>query len=200
MRSVSRTQTRWCSGAGVLPREDAGRLLQAPQRDWPRHRAQSSPDVQGPGPGQCRCDPALRVSLPRGPRRAALSGSAALSNNLPASVRQRLTNKAKETRRPFQELLQYFALERYLYRLGQSPHAEKFILKGALLFTAWGGPLSRPTRDWRCPELFRYPERIQMARVHPTFTPRPEGDLRRWPTHLVTSPAVYRINAPRAVG
>jgi hypothetical protein len=40
-----------------------------------------------------------------------------MSKNLPASVRQRLTNKAKETNRPFQELLQYFAMERFLYRL-----------------------------------------------------------------------------------
>lgn len=70
-----------------------------------------------------------------------------MSKNLPASVRQRLTNKAKETNRPFQELLQYFAMERFLYRLAQSPHAGKFILKGALMFTAWGGPLSRPTKD-----------------------------------------------------
>ena len=70
-----------------------------------------------------------------------------MSKNLPASVRQRLTNKAKETNRPFQELLQYFAMERFLYRLAQSPHAGKFILKGALMFTAWGGPQSRPTKD-----------------------------------------------------
>ncbi len=61
-----------------------------------------------------------------------------MSKNPPASVRQRLTNKAKETNRPFQELLQYFAMERFLYRLAQSPHAEKFIRKGALMFTAWG--------------------------------------------------------------
>ena len=58
-----------------------------------------------------------------------------MSKNLPASDRQRLTNKAKETNRPFQELLQYFAMERFLYRLAQSPHAGKFILKGALMFT-----------------------------------------------------------------
>jgi hypothetical protein len=70
-----------------------------------------------------------------------------MSKNLPASVRQRLTNMAKETGRPFQELLQYFAMERFLYRLAKSPHADRFILKGALMFTAWGGPLSRATKD-----------------------------------------------------
>ena len=64
-----------------------------------------------------------------------------------ASVRQRLTNTARQSGRPFQEVLQYFAMERLLYRLSSSPHAEKFILKGALMFRVWGAPESRPTRD-----------------------------------------------------
>jgi hypothetical protein len=70
-----------------------------------------------------------------------------MSKNLAASVRQRLMNKAIEANRPFQELLQYFAMERFLYRLSQSQHSGKFILKGALMFTAWGVPTSRPTKD-----------------------------------------------------
>jgi len=56
--------------------------------------------------------------------------------NIAASVRQRLLNKARETGRPFNELLQYFAMERFLYRLAKSTHADKFILKGALMFAA----------------------------------------------------------------
>jgi hypothetical protein len=67
--------------------------------------------------------------------------------NLVASVRKRLLNKARAENRPFQELLQYYAMERFLYRLAQSPHAERFVLKGALLLTAWEAPLSRPTMD-----------------------------------------------------
>jgi hypothetical protein len=67
--------------------------------------------------------------------------------NLVASVRQRLYNKAQETGRPFGELLQYFAMERFLYRLSQSPYAEKFILKGALMLVVWKESLSRPTLD-----------------------------------------------------
>ena len=67
--------------------------------------------------------------------------------NLSASVHQRLLNKAKESSRPFNELLQYFALERFIYRLSKSPHADQFILKGALMFSAWCGPASRPTMD-----------------------------------------------------
>ena len=67
--------------------------------------------------------------------------------NIAASVHQRLLNKARKTGRPFGELLHYFAMERFLYRLSKSPHAERFILKGALMFIAWKAPLSRPTMD-----------------------------------------------------
>ncbi len=67
--------------------------------------------------------------------------------NTAASVHQRLLNKAKETSRPFNELLQHFAIERFIYRLSRSPHANRFILKGALMFSVWTGPGSRPTMD-----------------------------------------------------
>ncbi len=69
------------------------------------------------------------------------------TKNVGASVRQRLLNKARETGRPFSELLQYFAMERFLYRLSESEHADKFVLKGALMLTAWNAPLLRPTMD-----------------------------------------------------
>ena len=62
-------------------------------------------------------------------------------------MRQRLLNTARTTNRPFSELLQYFAMERFLYRLSQSPHVDKFILKGALMLTVWKAPHSRPTMD-----------------------------------------------------
>jgi len=45
--------------------------------------------------------------------------------NISASVRQRLLNRAKRDRRPFNELLQYYAMERLLYRLSQSAHADQ---------------------------------------------------------------------------
>jgi len=69
------------------------------------------------------------------------------SNNIPASIRQRLLNKAHDANRPFNEILQYYAIERFLYRISQSMHADKFILKGALLFIAWGTSPYRTTRD-----------------------------------------------------
>lgn len=50
--------------------------------------------------------------------------------DIAASVRQRLLNKARASSRPFSELLQYFAMERFFYRLSKSVHADKFVLKG----------------------------------------------------------------------
>lgn len=69
------------------------------------------------------------------------------AKDVAASVRARLRTKAVDTSRPFQEVLQYFAIERFLYRLSQSLHVEKFVLKGGLMLTAWRAPSSRPTRD-----------------------------------------------------
>ncbi len=70
-----------------------------------------------------------------------------MTANLAASVHQRLLNHARATGRPFNEVLQRFALERFLYRLGQSPYAGRFVLKGALMLPAWQVPYPRPTRD-----------------------------------------------------
>jgi predicted nucleotidyltransferase component of viral defense system len=67
--------------------------------------------------------------------------------NKAASVRQRLLNLAKASGRPFNEVLQLYALERWLYRLSRSEHAERFVLKGALLLRVWDVAAGRPTRD-----------------------------------------------------
>ena len=40
--------------------------------------------------------------------------------NIPASVRARLLNRAKMEKRPFNELLQYYAMERFLFRLSRT--------------------------------------------------------------------------------
>ena len=68
-------------------------------------------------------------------------------SNISASIHQRLLNKAMADRRPFNELLQYYAIERFLFRLGQSSYCQNFVLKGALAFLTWQVPLTRPTRD-----------------------------------------------------
>lgn len=67
--------------------------------------------------------------------------------DLPKSVHVRLLAIAKASQRPFGELLQLFAMERFLYRLTVSPHASKFVLKGGLMLRVWKAPLTRPTKD-----------------------------------------------------
>jgi Nucleotidyl transferase AbiEii toxin, Type IV TA system len=67
--------------------------------------------------------------------------------NMAASVHARLADIARRTGRPFQELLQYYAMERFLYRLSKSPDAARFVLKGALMLRVWDAPMARPTKD-----------------------------------------------------
>lgn len=67
--------------------------------------------------------------------------------NLPESIRQRLRNISREQGMPPDALLQFHAMERFLYRLGRSRHADRFVLKGALLLMAWHIEHMRPTRD-----------------------------------------------------
>ena len=67
--------------------------------------------------------------------------------NVAASVRARLLNIAKAQGVDFNQVLVRFALERILYRLTQSQHADRFVLKGALLFTLWYDMPHRATRD-----------------------------------------------------
>ncbi len=63
------------------------------------------------------------------------------------SLRQRLLNKARTEGEEFQRLLTRYALERLLYRLGRSDYRDRFILKGALLFSVWTARPHRSTRD-----------------------------------------------------
>lgn len=67
--------------------------------------------------------------------------------NTAASVRQRLLNLARARGEAFDAVLVRYVLERLLYRMAQSPHAERFVLKGALLFNLWFDLQQRPTRD-----------------------------------------------------
>lgn len=68
-------------------------------------------------------------------------------SNMAASVRTRLLGIAKTQESDFNQVLVRFALERILYRLSQSEHARRFLLKGALLFTLWYDMPHRATRD-----------------------------------------------------
>lgn len=67
--------------------------------------------------------------------------------NVAASVHDRLLARAKAEEKPFHQMLQYYAIERFLFRLSRSKYADRFVLKGALMHQLWGGILSRSTRD-----------------------------------------------------
>lgn len=68
------------------------------------------------------------------------------SENIDASVRQHLLNLSRERNEDFNLILTRYAVERFLYRLSKSKHADKFVLKGAMLTTIWIGEAHRPTR------------------------------------------------------
>lgn len=84
--------------------------------------------------------------------------------NIAASVHQRLLNKSKASARPFNELFQYYAIERFLYRRSRSSYAERFILKGALMLMVWKVPAFRSTMD--IDMLGKMRNRIRYARRH----------------------------------
>ena len=64
-----------------------------------------------------------------------------------ASVRARLLQLSRRSGQSFDLILTRFALERLLFRLGQSDHAGRFVLKGAMLFMSWFDDPHRGTRD-----------------------------------------------------
>lgn len=68
-------------------------------------------------------------------------------DGLARSVQVRLARHAREIGVDPNLVLTRFGVERFLYRLSRSRHADRFVLKGALLILAWLGESLRPTRD-----------------------------------------------------
>jgi predicted nucleotidyltransferase component of viral defense system len=68
-------------------------------------------------------------------------------SGLAQSVQARLLRHAKEIGADPNLVLTRYGVERFLYRLSRSRHAEQFVLKGALLLLVWLGETLRPTRD-----------------------------------------------------
>lgn len=66
---------------------------------------------------------------------------------LAQSVMTRLASYAKEADVDATLVFGRFVLERFLYRLSVTRHADRFILKGATLMPVWLGETARPTRD-----------------------------------------------------
>lgn len=73
--------------------------------------------------------------------------SARHPTNLPASIRARLKNRADDLGLEFNQVLQYYAMERFLYRLSKTQWADLLIVKGAAMLRVWDGAVARPTRD-----------------------------------------------------
>ena len=84
--------------------------------------------------------------------------------NITASVRTRLQNIARAKQANFQRMLTRYALERLLFRLSVSPHNDRFVLKGAMLYAAW---LEDPFRTTRDLDLLSFgePEAQRLVRV-----------------------------------
>lgn len=63
------------------------------------------------------------------------------------SIQARLLNYSRERQVNHSHTLVRYGVERLMYRLSRSPHADRFILKGAVLFILWLEDAHRPTRD-----------------------------------------------------
>ncbi len=70
-----------------------------------------------------------------------------MTGNLSASILARLLALAKQRGDDYNILLNRFGTERLLARVSLSPHANRFLLKGALLFALWYDTPHRPTQD-----------------------------------------------------
>ncbi len=66
---------------------------------------------------------------------------------LAQSVQTRLVRAAKDLHVDPNLIFSRYAAERLLHRLAQSRHADRFVLKGAMLLVVWLGDIIRPTRD-----------------------------------------------------
>ncbi len=65
----------------------------------------------------------------------------------PNEVRRRLRRRADELGLDFQQAIQYYAIERFLFRLSKSDFASVLVVKGATMLRVWNGAIARPTRD-----------------------------------------------------
>ena len=97
--------------------------------------------------------------------------------NMAHSARERLKNMAKAGGRDADYLFQRYAFERFFNRIGESRYADRFILKGASLFTLWMGPMFRVTQDTDL-ESSLTPDHGRMAAVFREIakTPLPADD------------------------
>ncbi|MBI1198313.1 MAG: nucleotidyl transferase AbiEii/AbiGii toxin family protein [Phenylobacterium sp.] len=73
--------------------------------------------------------------------------TAKILKNPAASVRAKLLLHAKQHSDNFQRILTRYAIERLHFRLSQTEAADRYVLKGAMLFVTWPEHVFRPTGD-----------------------------------------------------
>ena len=118
-------------------------------------------------------------------------------SNLAASVAERLRQRARLTGEDFQVLLTRYGLERLMYRLGQSDDADRFVVKGALMFLVWHDASFRVTRDLDLLAT-RQPTLEQLLHLFRREEILPVGDL-PVTAHVIESlrPAQLRVGDAR---
>lgn len=70
-----------------------------------------------------------------------------MSTSRSHSIQARLLNYSRERRENHNHTLVRYGIERLMYRLSRSPHTDRFVLKGAMLFVLWLEDSHRPTQD-----------------------------------------------------
>ncbi len=70
-----------------------------------------------------------------------------MSAQTPIEIRRRLKARAAELGLDFQQAVLYYAMERFLFRLSQTPWSDRLVVKGAVMLRVWDAAVARPTRD-----------------------------------------------------
>ena len=65
----------------------------------------------------------------------------------PIEIRRRLKARAADLGLDFQQAVLYYAMERFLFRLSQTPWSDRLVVKGAVMLRVWDAAVARPTRD-----------------------------------------------------
>jgi predicted nucleotidyltransferase component of viral defense system len=116
-----------------------------------------------------------------------------------ASVHDRLLKLAKKEDRPFNELLQYYAMERLLHRLSKSKHSAQFVLKGALMFQVLDLAHSRPTKDIDLEGLFENNVNLVKSLIKDICETTVEDDGLIFNTNSITADHIMEDAAYRGI-
>jgi hypothetical protein len=117
--------------------------------------------------------------------------------NVVASVLARLRNSSKSDGVPFQQVLQQYAMERFLYRVSKSQHAQSVILKGALLLKTIGIPDARPTMDIDMLRKGKADQASLVALVRDCATLEVEADGLIFPADTVVAEEITKASFKR---